>query len=175
MGEAKQIYVAKNEYSVLVKVGATSNASSRMQALSHATGGPMKLLYETHPTLKWSEFESTVHRNFISNRTCGEWFDIDPQELIDFIKELEQHFIFEQIEDPLQEYRVSAPIIEDVFSFHSLQEFSRVSTYIYRDQHYVFYIDYEYIGTVFTIRTESLRVAKQVRKTLGLKVKAHKH
>jgi Rha family phage regulatory protein len=79
------VYIIKNAVTGLVKVGITNNIERRLSQLECATGCELEVVY-LHPIADNSkDIERKVHERFADYRQRGEWFNLDVNELINYL------------------------------------------------------------------------------------------
>lgn len=83
------IYIIYNPITKYHKIGISRNIKARISHLSNSSGVKLELVYTTPPYSNASFIEHYTHVQFKENRLVGEWFSIDPNEVIKFLKETE--------------------------------------------------------------------------------------
>lgn len=81
----KYIYViGTNEQ---VKIGYSKHPNKRLKQLQTGNMNKLQLFYqEEMDESKIKIIESLIHRDLKSKKSCGEWFNISPQEAINTVK-----------------------------------------------------------------------------------------
>lgn len=72
----KVIYVIENENG-RIKIGVASNPNIRKSTIQNIGGYKVVKMFCTPSCSNPYEVEKTLHNLFISQRKCGEWFDVD--------------------------------------------------------------------------------------------------
>ena len=82
------VYAVKNSFTMLTKIGFTTNPATRIRSLE--TGGGVALnvicVVETHADPK--SVETTIHKELELFRRLGEWFDVDEKTVLTTIKSI---------------------------------------------------------------------------------------
>lgn len=88
-----RVYVLVNPDNKRVKIGVTQDIEQRLYTLRMASGSKIYVFYITPILNKAYTLETITHKYFASKRFLGEWFNIDPNEAVRFIKTQEKFFI----------------------------------------------------------------------------------
>lgn len=106
---ARNVYVIYNPISKLTKIGMSRELKNRINNLSMANGVRLELRYNTLPCINCDMIENSMHKYFKEYRTLGEWFNIDPNDAV----------------NKLKEYTVQLPeIVQDYLNGLSIKELS---------------------------------------------------
>jgi site-specific recombinase XerC len=105
----RNVYVVYNPLSKLTKIGMSGRLNHRINFLSMENGVRLELRYNTLPCINSDMIENSMHKYFKDHRTLGEWFDIDPDDAV----------------NKLKEYTVQLPeIVQDYLNGLSIKELS---------------------------------------------------
>lgn len=163
--QPKSIYVMKSSFSPMVKVGVSQQPEKRLNILSSSSGLPLKILYRTDLIKNSYRIESMVIEHFKEHNTKGEWFTINPKEIINYIESLISEFeVSEEIIPRHKEIRPNyikevenLPVLDEVLA----EGFVGVVHYKYKNNINVdrYYIKYSHKKYDIIIETEFKDIA----------------
>ena len=81
------IYVIKNPLNETVKIGVANDVDKRLKQLQTGAGIELELIYKSVICSNAFSIERDVHKHFEEYRTFGEWFKINPTEVINFLEQ----------------------------------------------------------------------------------------
>ena len=81
------IYVIKNPLNETVKIGVANDVEKRIKQLQTGAGIELELIYKSMICSNAFNIEKDVHKHFEQYRTFGEWFKINPTEVINFLEQ----------------------------------------------------------------------------------------
>ena len=73
-----------------VKVGITSNLKMRVSGIETDCPFEVKVIYQSSamPRFDARRIEVVTHAYFVNRRTRGEWFEVEPRQVVDFLSSL---------------------------------------------------------------------------------------
>ena len=86
-GNRQFVYIIKNLDSSNIKIGVGSNPSKRLKQLQTGSDSELELIYQSYVCSNAFDIENLMHNKFKENHIRGEWYKINPDEVI---KELEK-------------------------------------------------------------------------------------
>ena len=88
----KCIYVVYNTELNRTKIGISINPRMRIKSLICESGCMMELKYSSISMLNSRDIESKIHEQFKQFRGLGEWFNVNPVTVINYIKSIHHEF-----------------------------------------------------------------------------------
>jgi Rha family phage regulatory protein len=85
------LYIIKNPLNETIKIGVAQDVYKRLKQLQTGAGIELELIYQSLICSNAFSIEKNVHSHFEEYRTFGEWFKINPEEVIYFLEQ--QNFI----------------------------------------------------------------------------------
>jgi len=81
------IYVLKNPLNETVKIGVAQDVEKRIQQLQTGAGVELELVYQSLICSNAFSIERDVHAHFEDRRTFGEWFKVNPSDVVRFLEQ----------------------------------------------------------------------------------------
>lgn len=88
----KSLYVATHDYTTLTKVGVAVDPSVRVNQFSTQVGAKLQIYYESPLIENFLKVEANVLHHFKDKRIHGEWLNETPENIIKYIKTIENDF-----------------------------------------------------------------------------------
>lgn len=96
---AGYVYVIENE-NHKVKIGMTVNPEKRISVLETQGGYKIISKYISPSIKRCSRLENELHKHFAESRSVGEWFDVDFNAVVSYVKSLDLSvYVFEEPDD----------------------------------------------------------------------------
>ena len=83
----QQVYVLKNLTTGLVKMGITKDIKQRVNQLQNASGCEIEVVFLAPKADNARDVEQDLHKEFKDVRGIGEWFSVNPEHVIESLKE----------------------------------------------------------------------------------------
>lgn len=80
------VYIIKNPLNETIKIGVANDVEKRMKQLQTGAGIELELIYKSLICSNAFSIEKDVHKHFENYRTFGEWFKINPTDVINFLE-----------------------------------------------------------------------------------------
>lgn len=93
----KSVYVIKNLVTGYVKIGISGDVKNRLSSLICSGGCKMELMYSTLKITNSEYIEKTMHKRFGYCRVMGEWFNVKHEVVVEYLKSIENKFMYDDI------------------------------------------------------------------------------
>jgi T5orf172 domain len=179
MSEKKSLYVASHEYTTLTKVGVSNDPIKRLNSVKSSIGHELTLYYESPLLENWKHIESSVLSHFSKHRKSGEWINLSPKEIIEYIKTIEttfnnreHNYLTEYIDKQLE--KIDSQFVNPFYTSSMTDYIERELTYIdngvYRDNKFNFIVSYHLGERITTAEFNVFRTANTFAKSISKRI-----
>jgi hypothetical protein len=95
--KSKCVYVFENKAAGIVKIGVSDNVNNRLICIECSAGMKIDFIFSTLPIYNYIEIEKKLHEKFKCCRGIGEWFNITPDEVVNYIQKIKYMFIVDSV------------------------------------------------------------------------------
>jgi len=143
----------------------SDNPEKRLNALSTTVGGKLELMYETKCVNDAKLFEYHLHEHFKDYRTTGEWFKIDSETAVQYIKSVEHEFNSAEYKNLIAHLEPDREcVVECRYLDYIDKQLTEIEDFIYRDDNHYYYIKYKQGRVIMGVKFCNLSIARKFKK-----------